>query len=86
MLAHRLRRWPNIKTPLGQCIVFAGIPLCVTVTVIMVLNVMTNIISTGKSHNRITFPACQVITASGDIKKTLSQVFGTLVNGGWTLD
>ena len=24
MLAHRLRRWPNIKATLNQCIVFAG--------------------------------------------------------------
>ena len=24
MLCHRLRRWPNIKTTLAQCIVFAG--------------------------------------------------------------
>ena len=24
MLAHRLRRWPNIKQTLGQCLVFAG--------------------------------------------------------------
>ena len=24
MLVHRLRRWPNIKPKLGQCIVFAG--------------------------------------------------------------
>ena len=24
MLAHRLRRWPNIETALGQCPVFAG--------------------------------------------------------------
>ena len=25
MLVHRLRRWPNIKPTLGQCIVFAEI-------------------------------------------------------------
>ena len=25
MLAHRLRRWPNIETALGECPVFAGI-------------------------------------------------------------
>ena len=25
MLAHRLRRWPNIETTLGECLVFAGI-------------------------------------------------------------
>ena len=25
MLGHRLRRWPNIKPTLAQCIVFAGI-------------------------------------------------------------
>ena len=25
MLAHRLRRWPNIETALGACLVFAGI-------------------------------------------------------------
>ena len=24
MLAHRLRRWPNIKPTLFQCVVFAG--------------------------------------------------------------
>ena len=24
MLAHRLRRWPNIETALGECPVFAG--------------------------------------------------------------
>ena len=24
MLAHRLRRWPNIVPTLGECIVFAG--------------------------------------------------------------
>ena len=24
MLAHRLRRWPNIETALGECLVFAG--------------------------------------------------------------
>ena len=24
MLVHRLRRWPNIETPLGECLVFAG--------------------------------------------------------------
>ena len=24
MLAHRLRRWPNIKTALGESLVFAG--------------------------------------------------------------
>ena len=24
MLAHRLRRWPNIGTALGECLVFAG--------------------------------------------------------------
>ena len=25
MLAHRLRRWPNIETALGDCPVFAGV-------------------------------------------------------------
>ena len=25
MLAHRLRRWPNIKTALGESLVFAGV-------------------------------------------------------------
>ena len=25
MLAHRLRRWSNIKTTLGQCLMFAGV-------------------------------------------------------------
>ena len=25
MLAHRLRRWPNIETALGECPVFAGL-------------------------------------------------------------
>ena len=25
MLAQRLRRWPNIKTPLFECVVFAVI-------------------------------------------------------------
>ena len=24
MLAHRIRRWPNIETALGECLVFAG--------------------------------------------------------------
>ena len=24
MLAHRLRRWPNIEATLGECLVFAG--------------------------------------------------------------
>ena len=27
MLGHRLRRWPNIKPTLFQCIVFAGLSL-----------------------------------------------------------
>ena len=35
MLAHRLRRWPNIEPTMGQCIVFAGLnepstPVCFT--------------------------------------------------------
>ena len=30
MLAHRLRRWPNIKSALDQHIVFAGLPLILT--------------------------------------------------------
>ena len=25
MLDHRLRRWPNVKPALGQCVVFAGL-------------------------------------------------------------
>ena len=25
MLVHRLRRWPNIKPPLGECPVFGGV-------------------------------------------------------------
>ena len=27
MLAHRLRRWPNIEQTSGRCVVFAGIVL-----------------------------------------------------------
>ena len=27
MLAHRLRRWPNIKTTLGQWLVFSGLQI-----------------------------------------------------------
>ena len=27
MLGHRLRRWPNIEIALGECPVFAGIPI-----------------------------------------------------------
>ena len=25
MLAHRLQRWPNIETALGDCLVFVGV-------------------------------------------------------------
>ena len=28
MLDHRLRRWPNIETILGECVVFAGVVVC----------------------------------------------------------
>ena len=30
MLAHRLRRWANIKTALAQCLVFAGNDIMLT--------------------------------------------------------
>ena len=34
MLGHRLRRWPNIKSALGECLVFAGIHQRTPVTVV----------------------------------------------------
>ena len=33
IMAHHLRRWANIGPALGQCFVFAGIPLCYYLTV-----------------------------------------------------
>ena len=38
MLAHRLRRWPNIETALGECPVFPGIYLALTIIIYFCIN------------------------------------------------
>ena len=40
MLAHRPRRWPNIETTMGECLVFAG--MCSTLVVYEMGSFKTN--------------------------------------------
>ena len=42
MLVQRLRRWPNIRAALGQCLVFAGLVLTMS-SVTLAIRIMSKI-------------------------------------------
>ena len=71
MLAHRLRRWPNIETALGECVVFAGLQCQMAVLIMRVQMVGCVSLPMARTHVSVSAGTLDLAVKTVSKKKPL---------------